>query len=304
MVLWIKKCSYAIKVTADNLSGFMLKGLAHELPQINKQIIKSETTMRKTFRNSRWPLVALASSCLALTLSCSAETGDEVELEPWQLAEKSEVWEPVPPVVEAPKDAPPSDAIVLFGGDNLSEWVSDKGEKVEWLVADGAMTVVSGTGGIKTKREFCSVQLHMEWRTPTGTDDQEGQGRSNSGVFLQERYEVQVLDSYQNETYPNGQAAAIYKQHIPLVNVTRPPGVWQSYDIIFEAPEFDQNGALSEPAHITVLHNGVLVQNHVEILGATAWIGAPKYDAHGCAPISLQDHSNPVSFRNIWVRPL
>lgn len=260
--------------------------------------------MRNLSRYSRWPIMALASSCLALTLSCSAETSDEKDLEPWQLAEKTEVWEPVPPVVEAPKDSPPSDAIVLFDGESLSEWVSDKGGEAEWLVEDGAMTVAAGTGGIKTKREFCDVQLHVEWRAPTGTDDQEGQGRSNSGVFLQERYEVQVLDSYQNETYPNGQAASIYKQHIPLVNATRPSGVWQSYDIIFEAPEFAENGDLSEPAYITVLHNGVVVQNHVEVQGATAWIGAPEYEAHGCAPIALQDHSNPVSFRNIWVRPL
>ncbi len=260
--------------------------------------------MRKLSRYSRWPMVALASSSVALTLSCSAETGADKDLEPWELAQKTEVWEPVPPVVKAPQDAPPSDAIVLFDGENLSEWVSDKGGEADWLIEDGAMTVAAGAGGIKTKREFCDVQLHVEWRTPTGTDDQEGQGRSNSGVFLQERYEVQVLDSYQNKTYPNGQAGSIYKQHIPLVNATRPPGVWQSYDIIFEAPEFDQAGDLSEPAYITVLHNGVLVQNHAEVLGATAWIGAPEYETHGCAPIALQDHSNPVSFRNIWVRPL
>src|SRR5690606_26626101 len=146
--------------------------------------------------------------------------------------------------------------------------------------------------------------LHVEWMSPTDTEGREGQGRGNSGIFLQERYEVQVLDSYQNSTYPNGQAASIYKQHIPLANATRAPGVWQTYDIIYRAPRFTDQGALESPAYVTVLHNGVLVQNHVEVQGPTAWIGHPPYEAHGCASLQLQDHGDPVRFRNIWVRKL
>ena len=206
------------------------------------------------------------------------------------------VWEPVPPVVDP--GAPPSDAIVLFDGTDLSEWTGD------WNVQDGAVTVVAGTGSLTTKRRFGDVQLHLEWRTPSVVEG-EGQGRGNSGVFLMERYEVQVLDSYENETYVNGQAGAIYKQHIPLVNPTRPPGVWQSYDIIFMAPRFDAGGAVEQPATFTVLLNGVLIQNHVTVLGTTVNVGDPEYEAHEARePLMLQDHTNPVSYRNIWVREL
>lgn len=219
-------------------------------------------------------------------------------------AQKTEVWEPVPPAVEAPVSAPPSDAVVLFGGNNLSQWEAKSGGPAQWDVNDGVLTVKPGTGDIRTKQDFCDVQLHVEWRTPEPEAGMEGQQRNNSGVFLQERYEVQVLDSYRSKTYSNGQAGSVYKQHIPLVNATRPPGAWQTYDIVFNAPKFEDNGKLIEPAYITVLHNGVLVQNHVEVQGATAWIGAPEYEAHGCAPIALQDHGNRVSFRNIWVREL
>ena len=206
------------------------------------------------------------------------------------------VWEPVPPVVDP--GAPPSDAIVLFDGTDLSEWTGD------WNVQDGAVTVVAGTGSLTTKRRFGDVQLHLEWRTPSVVEG-EGQGRGNSGVFLMDRYEVQVLDSYENETYVNGQAGAIYKQHIPLVNPTRPPGVWQSYDIIFMAPRFDAGGAVEQPATFTVLLNGVLIQNHVTVLGTTVNVGDPAYEAHEARePLMLQDHTNPVSYRNIWVREL
>lgn len=244
-----------------------------------------------------------------LTLGCQADPAEENRaeevLEPWQQAEKTEVWEPVPPKVEAPVDGAPSDAIVLFDGSDLSEWESENGGEPTWTVENEAMTVARKTGGIRTKRDFCDVQLHLEWRAPSDVEGMDGQNRGNSGVFLQGRYEVQVLDSYNNETYPNGQAASIYKQHIPLVNASRPPGVWQTYDIIYQAPEFAESGALQTPAYITVLHNGVLVQNRVEIQGTTEWIGEPSYDeAHGCAPIHLQDHDAAVSFRNIWVREL
>ncbi len=243
-----------------------------------------------------------------VTLSCSAETDEaagEEALEPWQQAEKTEVWEPVPPKVKAPQDGVPSDAIVLFDGSDLNEWVADDGGEPTWNLEGDAMTVARREGGIRTKREFCDVQLHIEWRSPTDIEGMDGQNRGNSGVFLQERYEVQVLDSHDNETYPNGQAASIYKQSIPLVNATRPRGEWQAYDIIYTAPRFGTDGELEKPAYVTVLHNGVLVQNHFEIQGKTEWIGAPSYDeAHGCAPLALQDHDAAVSFRNIWVREL
>jgi hypothetical protein len=257
---------------------------------------------RLAFAGTRMLLSASISVAL-LGFSCSAYSADE-QLEPWQQAQKTEVWEPVPPVVRAPAGLPPSDAVVLFDGKSLAQWESVKGGKAPWTVANGVLTVKPGTGDIRSTSDFCDVQLHMEWRTPPAPESVKGQDRNNSGVFLQERYEVQILDSHQNKTYPNGQAASIYKQHIPLANATRPPNEWQTYDIIFRAPRFDSAGQLSEPAYITVLHNGVLVQNHAEVQGPTVWIGEPEYEAHDCAPISLQDHGNPVSFRNIWVRKL
>lgn len=227
----------------------------------------------------------------------------EPELEPWQQAQKTEVWEPVPKVIQAPANMPPSDAIVLFDGKNLNQFESIKGGDAKWTISNGELTVKPGEGDIITRQSFCDVQLHLEWKTPENVDGLESQERNNSGVFFQQRYEIQILDSYQNKTYPNGQAGSLYKQSIPLVNAMRPPGEWQVYDIIFKAPVFYAN-ALVSPGYVTVLHNGVVVQNHTEIQGTTEWIGAPKYAAHDCAPIQLQDHSNPVSFRNIWVREL
>ena len=210
----------------------------------------------------------------------------------------TEVWEPVPPVVDATAGRPPSDAIVLFDGSDLSEWNGD------WKIEGDAVTVVPGTGSLVTKRAFGDVQLHIEWRTPSVIEG-EGQGRGNSGVFLMEQYEVQVLDSYQNATYVNGQAGAVYKQHVPLVNASRRPGEWQSYDIIFMAPRFDDDGTLARPATFTVLHNGVLIQNHVTVIGETVNVGEQKYEPHEAKlPLTLQDHTNPVSYRNIWIREL
>ena len=219
--------------------------------------------------------------------------------------EETEVWEPEPRVVATAPDAPPSDAIVLFDGTSLDQWVSEKdgSSPAEWEVADGAFTVTRGKGGIQTKQQFTDYQLHVEWRSPTEIVG-ESQGRGNSGIFMQGLYEVQVLDSYNNRTYSNGQAASLYKQRIPLVNATRAPGEWQEYDIIWTAPRFNADGILVSKARITVLHNGVLVQNNVELDGPTEYIGIPKYRAHGAGPIALQDHGNPVSFRNIWIRPL
>ena len=219
-----------------------------------------------------------------------------------QQAEVTELWQPEPPVVVAEQGQVPSDAIVLLGED-LSAWRHGSGDPAQWHMDEGVATVKAGTGDIFTKDSFESVQLHVEWRSPTEIEG-EGQGRGNSGVFLMQHYEVQVLDSYQNPTYANGQAASVYKQHIPLVNASRSPGEWQSYDIIFMAPVFDSAGRIRRPATLTVLHNGVLVQNNVSVQGPTEFIGEPNYDAHGPLPIKLQDHSNPVSYRNIWVRRL
>ncbi len=216
----------------------------------------------------------------------------------------TEVWDPVPAEVD-PGDAgtAPSDAIVLFDGTDLSEWTGNDGPPA-WEVKDGAFTVVPETGTLTTIRAFGDVQLHLEWRSPTEIVG-EGQGRGNSGVYLMGLYEVQILDSYDNRTYSNGQAGSIYKQFIPEVNATRPPGEWQSYDIIFMAPRFDTNGSLERPATMTVLHNGVLIQNHVTLRGPTEYRGEPEYEAHAAKlPLTLQDHTNPVSFRNIWVREL
>jgi hypothetical protein len=218
--------------------------------------------------------------------------------------EDTEFWEPVPKIIQASPDKAPSDAIVLFDGTNLDSWVSGNGQnKAEWLVKDGVLTVVPGKGGIQTKEKFEDYQLHLEWRSPTVIKG-EGQGRGNSGVFMQGIYEVQILDNYENVTYSNGQAASIYKQTRPLVHASRKPGEWQTYDIIWTAPRFNKDGTLAQNARVTVLHNGVLVQNNTEILGTTEYIGLPQIKAHGPGPISLQDHGDLVSFKNIWIRPL
>ncbi len=220
---------------------------------------------------------------------------------------KTEVWEPVPAMVAPGKTptAAPADAIVLFDGKNLNQWQAKKGGVAKWkLETDGAMTVVKGTGDIMTKQGFGSCQLHIEWRTPAKVES-EGQGRGNSGIFLMGRYELQILDSYNNRTYSNGQAGSLYKQHIPLVNASKKPGEWQVYDVVFTAPSFFSDGNMATPAKFTVFHNGVLIQNNVELKGNTVYIGQPFYEAHSNKePIILQDHGNPVSFRNIWIREL
>lgn len=240
--------------------------------------------------------IAMLACALAAVPACAQQTqGDPA---------KTEVWKPVPAAVATPVGAAPSDAVVLFDGRDLSAWDSEDGGKPGWSVADGAVTVVPGSKGIRSKKSFCDVQLHVEWRTPSETKGLEGQNRGNSGIFLQDRYELQVLDSYQSATYSNGQAGSIYKQAIPLVNASRAPGQWQTYDVIWTAPRFSQGGGLTAPARITVLHNGVLVQNDTVIAGKTEYIGAPSYAPHGCAPIFLQDHNAKVSYRNIWVREL
>ncbi|MFC2098937.1 DUF1080 domain-containing protein [Bacteroidota bacterium] len=219
--------------------------------------------------------------------------------------ELTEQWEPVPPVITPGEGtAPPSDAIILFDGSNMDQFESSEGGPAGWKLEDEIMTVDTSTSGIVTKQAFGDVQLHIEWRTPSEIVG-ESQGRGNSGIFLQMRYEVQVLDSYDNITYSNGQAGSVYKQHIPLVNACRPPGEWQTYDIIYIAPRFNENGTLFSPAKLTVLHNGVLVLNHVTIKGPTEYIGLHPYKAHDLKqPFLLQAHGNPVSYRNIWLREL
>jgi Domain of Unknown Function (DUF1080) len=217
----------------------------------------------------------------------------------------TEVWDPVPKLVTAGEGTTaPSDAIILFNGKNLEEWehATTKG-MAPWTIADGIMTVNPGKGDIKTKRKFTDFQLHIEWRTPEKVQS-EGQGRGNSGIFLQENYELQVLDNYQNKTYSNGQAGSIYKQLIPLVNVCKKPGEWQTYDVVYTAPRFNDDGSVKSPARVTVLQNGVLIQNNSEIQGKSLYIGKPFYEKHGALGIQLQDHGNLVSYRNIWIREL
>ena len=243
----------------------------------------------------------------ALSFSSAALAATELstltEAERHTLAAKTEVWTPVPPIVTAIEGLAPSDAISLLDN-NLSQWQSVKtGAGAKWVMDDGVLTVKPGTGDIRSKASFCDIQLHLEWRVGKDKMDREGQLRNNSGIFLQEMYEIQILDSYQNQTYPNGQAGSVYKQTMPLANATRASGEWQQYDIIYQAPKFDGEKRVS-PGFVTVLHNGVLVQNHTEIAGTTEWIGAPQVKAHGCLPLKLQDHGDSVSFRNIWVRKL
>ena len=216
--------------------------------------------------------------------------------------------EPQPRVVDPGSNgSPPSDAIVLFDGKGLSEWTSGDGRPAAWPVSDGAMTCRSGTGDIYTKRKFASAQIHVEFATPS-MPDAKSQARGNSGVYLQGRYEVQVLDSFHNPTYPNGSCAALYGQSAPLVNACRPPEQWQSYDIIFHAPACGADGKVTAPGTLTLLHNGVLVQDHVEIKGVSG--GAQKGSICEPGPLRLQDHFHPdvkqtfMRFRNIWYRPL
>jgi hypothetical protein len=257
----------------------------------------------------QFPRSLLLVALIASATSVSAQQASTAK------PEDTEVWEPVPNVVTpgATCGAPPSDAIVLFDGKNLNEWVSVKDKSpAKWNVADGVLTVNKAGGNIETKRTFKDYQLHIEWKIPENITGS-GQARGNSGVFLASTgpgdagYELQVLDSYNNKTYVNGQAGSIYKQAIPLANPNRKPGEWQTYDVVWTAPRFKGDGSLATPAYVTVLFNGVLVENHFELKGETLYIGKPFYKAYTSAPIKLQAHgdkSEPISFRNIWVREL
>lgn len=251
-------------------------------------------------------VLCLLVAALCVAISCYAQQSQRL----WGVHDRERDR---PPVITPPAEfgQPPSDAIVLFDGRDTSKWASDKGGPVKWKVENGYMEVVKKSGGIHTKKGFGNCQLHIEWWVPPGVDPKiTDQKRSNSGVFLMGRYEVQILDSYtannyrDNKTYADGQAAAIYAQYPPLVNACRKPGQWQSYDISFVRPLFDEQGNLVRPARITLFHNGVVVHNNVEIKGTTAHKKKSEYSPHGEGPIRLQDHGNPVRFRNIWIREL
>ena len=230
--------------------------------------------------------------------------------------EDTEFYTPVPPVVTpgTVNANAPSDAVVLFDGKNLDQWVNvNDGSPAAWKVDNGVLTVSKTAGNIETKKKFGNYQLHIEWKIPANITG-EGQARGNSGVFLASigkgdaGYELQIMDSYNNKTYTNGQAGSVYKQNAPLANPNRKPGEWQSYDVIWTAPTFNTDGSMKTPAKVTVLFNGVLVQNNFELKGPTQYVGQPAYtQAHGASPIKLQAHgdkSEPISFRNIWVREL
>lgn len=217
----------------------------------------------------------------------------------------TEFYTPVLRTVETAPNKAPSDAIVLFDGSNLNQWVSmnDPAKPAAWTIEKGILTVKPKTGGIQTKDNFEDFQLHLEWLSPIEIKG-EGQGRGNSGVFLQGNYEVQILDNNNNPTYVNGQAGSLYKQQPPLVTATKKPGEWHTYDILYTAPKFNKDGVLIKKGYVTLIHNGVVVQYNTQIEGTTEYIGLPKLKVHGAGPISLQDHGDLVSFRNIWIRPL
>lgn len=219
--------------------------------------------------------------------------------------EQTEWYSPLPEKVTPGKTAgsAPSDAIVLFDGTDLSKWVNEKGEAPQWTVANGVMSVKPGSGGIKTKEHFGDCQLHIEFKSPA-PENHHGQNRGNSGIFLMSTYEVQVLDGDNNPTYVNGMVGSIYKQSAPLVNAYTKNGEWQVYDIYWKAPRFGTGGKLESPAMITVVLNGILIQNNFVVQGDTPYIGLPEYKAHGRLPLMLQDHGTAVSFRNVWIRNL
>jgi hypothetical protein len=254
---------------------------------------------------------AILAGLLALmgaALSGLAFDHHEKKVEDWQIHDRNRPRPPVitPATASTPDKAgqPPSDAVVLFDGADLSKWESVKGGPAQWKVENGYFEVVAKTGAIRTKQGFGDCQLHVEWMSPDPPQG-EDQDRGNSGIFPMGFYEIQVLDSYKNDTYPDGQASALYGQYPPLVNATRAPGQWQTYEIIFHGPRFDKDGKLLRKAHVTVFLNGVLTQDNVELTGPTAHKQRPPYKAHPeKLPLELQDHNHPVRFRNIWLREL
>jgi hypothetical protein len=275
-------------------------------------VLRHQSTIGYTSATMRIDSIKLIAIAALLGAGVSTLAQDAPKPKP----EDTEIWEPVPKVVTpgATLGAPPSDAVVLFDGKNLDGWVYTKDKSpAKWTVADGILTVKKdGLGNIETKQSFKDYQLHAEWRVPANITGS-GQARGNSGIFLASTgvgdggYELQVLDAYNNKTYVNGMAGSLYKQAIPLANPAHKPGEWQTYDVIWTAPRFNEDGSLKTPAYATVFFNGVLVEDHFELKGETLYIGKPFYKAYDRAPIKLQAHgdkSEPLSFRNIWVRPL
>ena len=246
---------------------------------------------------------------LACILACTQFASAQKKINIDSLAGLLEVWVNVPLVTPGQMNTDaPSDATILYNGNGLGAFQKKDGSAAGWKIdADGAVTDIKGAGDLITKEAFGNCQLHLEFREPAEVKGS-GQARGNSGVYIMGKYEIQVLDSYNNPTYSNGQAGAVYKQHVPLVNASRKPGEWQAYDIIFTAPVFKENGDLESPARVTVMHNGVLIQNNVTILGPTDWVMKPVYKKHAAKlPLMLQDHGddgNPISYRNIWIRNL
>lgn len=273
---------------------------------MRKLFLKNHTS-HKPFIPTQMKKIFLLSLSLAFIVHCTAQK----KMKP----EDTEIYSPVPPVVTPGNGSQPSsDAIILFDGTNLEKWVASDNQNspAQWTVHDGIMTVSKDAGNIQTRDNYLDYQLHIEWMVPKDIEGS-GQARGNSGLFLASTgrgdggYEIQILDSYHNDTYVNGQCGSVYKQYPPLVNANRPPGEWQSYDVVWTAPRFYKNGSLKTPARVTVIFNGVLIQNNVALKGPTLYIGTPKYTAHGASPIKLQAHgdaSKPISFRNIWLRKL
>lgn len=246
-------------------------------------------------------LVSIAPSLLIALVSQHA--GAQAQAKRWKI---HDLQRPTPTVVTPASSVggAPSDAVILFDGSNVNQWQSTEGGDAKWVIKDGYMETSPGSGAIKTRKGFGDIQLHVEWAAPSQVQGN-GQGRGNSGVIIMGKYEVQVLDSYGNRTYTDGQASAVYGQYPPLVNASRPPGEWQTYDIIFRRPRFAADGKVTRPANLTVFHNGVLTQDHVDAWGETSWLQFTKYSKHPDAlPLVLQDHANPVKYRNIWLREL
>jgi hypothetical protein len=316
-----------LKTDGDKLTG-TIGNSDGELPISDGKVNGNEFSFNTSYQNSTLPVkgrvegdklylsVSYNGSALTgtFTKQGGSTTGSTAE-KPRAKPEETEVWDPVPKVITAgktPLDAP-SDAVILFDGKNLDQWVTVKDKSpANWTVSKGVLTVNKAAGNIETKQSFTNYQLHIEWKIPQNIS-LTGQARGNSGIFLASTgpgdsgYELQVLDSYENKTYSNGQAGSIYKQAIPLANASKKPGEWQVYDVIWNAPKFNADGSVQTPAHVTVIHNGVVVQNNYELKGETTYIGQPQYKKYESAPIKLQAHgdkSEPISFRNIWVREL
>jgi hypothetical protein len=254
----------------------------------------------------KWVFILFLLSNVSVTMQAQETDWSKKD---WSKNETTEFYEPTVKVVTpaATIGAPPSDAKVLFDGKNMNAWQKRDGSPSHWLLNNGEMTInLEQKGELLTKESFGDCQLHVEFRLPEDAKKGGKNNAGNSGVFLQDRYEVQIFDSYQNEVpiYSNGQAGSIYKQTPPMVNVCAKPGTWESFDILYTAPKFRQNGTVEKPAYITVMQNGVFILNHFEIQGPIEWIGIPQYKPHGKAPIHLQSHGSAVSFRNIWIREL